>query len=120
MRFFVFIFFTLFFGLVAPRAQAEVFFTDMPDVPVMPGMVEETTDQLSFGNASGRVVEAVAVGQALSASAVMQFYNETLPQLGWQAKNPAQFVRGAESLQIMLEREGTEQLRVRVVLSPTP
>ncbi len=110
------------FLAVSPQVKAseQVFFTDLPDIPVMQGLFEQTSDQINFGNASGRVVQAFAQGQGLSADKVIQFYAETLPELGWTQSAPGQFYRGDEVLKITSEQLLEGGIRIQVALAPKP
>lgn len=55
-----------------------------PDLPLMPGLNEQAERVSNFDSPEGRIAETAAFG-AVSAVAVGDFYNATLPQLGWQS-----------------------------------
>ena len=53
------------------------------DVPLMPGLATDAGASIVFDKPQGRIVEAAATG-AVTRHAVMAFYEESLPQLGWR------------------------------------
>lgn len=104
-------------ALVAPPAGAgDVFLSRLEDLPLAPGLSEDSAAGLSFDSAGGRIVEAYARGD-LTEDQVLRFYQETLPQLGWTADNERQYRRGGERLRLELTRSG-QKLTVHYSLSP--
>lgn len=85
------------------------YFQDIADLPLAPGLTEEADRGLTFDKPDGRIIEAVAVGD-VNPDAVIRFYRETLPALGWQAIGPKE--GGLRTLRFA--REG-EQLTLTVV-----
>src|SRR3972149_11446927 len=57
------------------------FVSGFEDLPLMPGLMQNTESATVFDTPSGRVVEAFPAG-SVEARAVDAFYAETLPQLG--------------------------------------
>lgn len=100
----------------APTTAAEGFLTLLEDLPLTPGLVEDVGRGLSFDSAGGRIVEAYATG-TVSETQVLDFYRETLPQLGWTADSRTHFYRNGERLRIELMR-GVGGLTVHYLLSP--
>ncbi|MEK9672154.1 MAG: hypothetical protein VW268_06575 [Rhodospirillaceae bacterium] len=76
------------------RAQ---FVGGIEDLPLMPGLTEDAGAGVVFETTSGRIVEAVAAGPATRAQ-VLEFYDATLPQLGWQRIKSGQYRREGETL----------------------
>jgi len=95
---------------------ADVFLSRLEDLPLAPGLSEDATAGLSFDSAAGRIVEAYARGN-LTEDQVLQFYQETLPQLGWTADNARQYRRSGERLRLDVVRSG-QGLMVHYSLSP--
>lgn len=96
-----------------------VFFGDIEDLPVMPGLVEDRDAGVSFDRPDGRIVEAVAVGPGTEA-AVHAFYRQSLPPLGWRRENAGSptFRRGDEILDIAAESAAGGMVVLRVSLKP--
>ncbi len=101
-------------------AQGGGFVAEVADLPLMPGLEEVEGAGVVFDKPSGRIVEAYAQGRVTRA-AVLRFYNDTLPQLGWRASGTASFLREGESLAIEFiesPRESGGPLTLRFVLKP--
>ena len=104
-------------GVVATLAgAADVFLSRLEDLPLAPGLSEDTTAGLSFDSAGGRIVEAYARGN-MTEDQVLQFYKETLPQLGWTAESARQYRRSGERLRLELTPGGSG-VTVHYSLSP--
>lgn len=101
---------------LASPAAAEDFLSVSPDLPVMEGLSEIEEEAFVFDKPEGRILEAYAIG-AVTQDAVIAFYRETLPQLGWSAIGPASYVREGEML-VMSFTPGTSNLTVRFSLQP--
>ena len=95
---------------------ADVFLSRLEDLPLAPGLSEDANAGLSFDSAGGRIVEAYARGN-MTEDQVLQFYKETLPQLGWTAESTHQYRRGGERLRLELT-PGGQGLTVHYSLSP--
>jgi hypothetical protein len=95
---------------------ADGFLSRLEDMPLMPGLSEDTKSGVSFDTADGRIVEAFARGNVTERQ-VLDFYRETLPQLGWTAESSTEFSRGGEKLQIDLVPDD-QGMVVRYSLSP--
>lgn len=87
----------LLFGASPLRAQSPVFLSVIEDLPLMPGFVEDTDGALKFETEAGRIAEVTASG-AGTTSAVVEFYSNALPQLGWQLETPMRYRREGEIL----------------------
>ncbi len=81
------------------------YFTEVPDLPLMPGMAEMPDAGVSFDKPEGRIVEVYAQGEG-KADEVLRFYRRTLPQLGWEAAGPKRFRREGEVLDLEVETAG--------------
>ena len=97
-------------------AETAGFVSQVEDLPLMPGLTEVSEAGVVFDSPSGRIVEAYAEG-TVSRAAVLNFYKETLPQLGWNRRGEAAFDREGEVL--TLDFTGRQSaLVVRFTLKP--
>ncbi len=102
---------------VARGDEAAAFMSEMADIPLMPGLAEIEGAGLAFDAAAGRIVESYAGGAAAPA-AILDFYDRTLPQLGWEGMAEAgTFRREGEILRLEFIEDG-DQILVRFFLSP--
>ncbi len=82
-----------------PRAQETAgFVSTIEDLPLMPGLIEDEGGMV-FDSARGRIVETFATGW-VNEAAVRDFYDETLPQLGWRPLGAGAFQRENEILMV--------------------
>ena len=103
-------------GSPAPAADRTAFVAGVEDLPLVPGMKVVSDTVVAFDAAAGRIVEAYAIG-APTQKFVLDFYGQTLPQLGWTAERPDRFVRQGEALQLdFFGRD--QQLTVRFTVAP--
>ena len=102
------------------QSQATVFFSVIDDLPLMPGLRENTDGALSFDTANGRIAEITASG-SVEAGVVIDYYARILPQLGWELKTSDRYVREDEYLKIEVARSNGNKTQVTVHfrLSPT-
>ena len=102
------------------RAQDSGFIEQVTDLPLMPGLSEVKDAGVVFDKPDGRIVEAYAEGD-LKRDAVIGFYSDTLPQLGWArvkaAGTGAAFRREGENLALDF-LDGGGALVVRFTLTP--
>lgn len=104
--------------LVAPAtAQGPVYLADVDDLPLAPGLVEDTDAGVAFDKPEGRIVQAVASGHADRAG-VRAFYAETLPGLGWLPAGEHIWTRDRETLRMELERKD-DIVVVRFAIAPS-
>lgn len=75
------------------------------DIPLMDGLVALSDRGLNFSSPEGRIVDAYAQGP-LDRTAVLNFYAETLPELGWKPEIPGRFRRDDEILTLDIARNG--------------
>ena len=107
----------LFFQHFPPaRAENAAFFTDIPDLPLMPGLTEDPDAAVVFDQPDGRIVETGATGEALTAAGVAAFYGRILPQLGWRGAGP--YTREGERLSLTAEDMQAGGVTVSVRLAP--
>ncbi len=85
------LFFSLFviLGLfISPIAQAEApqaYISVLPTVPVMEGATEITDSAVLFDKPSGRIAQTALYTRSADERALIDFYTQTLPQLGWNS-----------------------------------
>ncbi len=108
----------LLLGLLGPLAATAEnrFVADLAELPLMPGLQEQTERRLVYEKPTGRIVKAVARGD-VSLTDILAFYVETLPQLGWRMRAPDDYRREGEILLITITGSGPET-RVRFRISP--
>ena len=100
----------------AKAADRTAFLAGVEDVPLVPGMKVVSDTVVAFDAAAGRIVEAYAIGP-VTKQLVLDFYGQSLPQLGWTAERPDRFVRQGEALQLdFFGRD--QQLAVRFTVAP--
>ena len=99
--------------LFATAAQAQVFIPDMPDIPLPDEAESESVFDFDTENTH---LTQVMVYTSAPSKATLQFYDDTLPQLGWQPAGPHRFVRDADTLTIepVSQKEGTTAIRVEL------
>lgn len=107
--------FALFQPLGAARAENAAFFSDIPDLPLMPGLAEDPDAAVVFDQPDGRIVEAEASGHTLTAAGVSAFYARILPQLGWRGSGP--YARDGENL-VLTAEDTPDGVLVSVRLAP--
>lgn len=104
-------------SMSAPALAANAFVAGTEDLPLMPGLTGVEGAGVVFDTPQGRIVEAYAKGTAKSA-AVLDFYAQTLPQLGWQVLSRTAYRREGEMLRLELYEEQSG-LTIRFYLSPS-
>ncbi|MFO1189746.1 MAG: hypothetical protein U1E97_09230 [Alphaproteobacteria bacterium] len=97
-------------------SRAQDFFTIVDDLPIMPGLREVAGSGFVFDKPDGRIAEAAARGR-VTRNAVLSFYAEALPQLGWTMASPGRFHRDSEGLSLAFSTEGRD-LVVRIQVAP--
>jgi hypothetical protein len=97
-------------------ARADGFFSNIEDLPVMPGLAELPGSAVAFDKPEGRIAEVGAAGD-VTRDAVLAFYGRALPQLGWREIAPGRYAREGERLALDFARRGG-RLTVRFALSP--
>ena len=101
-------------------AQELTFLSGIDDLPLMPGLQEQIDLTLVFDSAEGRYVEAYAEGD-VTALAISQFYQQSLPQLGWMHDGLVTYQRDGEILVILSSPSPADSgsaTTVRFALSP--
>jgi hypothetical protein len=106
------------FWIAAPAlhaAESPQFFSSIPDMPLMTGLKELTDQTVVFDKPEGRIIESVALIESQPEEAVIRFYKDTLPQLGWARIGNLSFQREDEFLRVSIENfEGRKFLRLAI------
>ena len=103
------ILFVLFFVLMPfyINIASAVFVEGLEDVPLPEGVSQIENGILSFGNEEIRFFEAYLSSENKKFSEIKKFYEETLPQMGWDKKKKTEhrimFERDGESLEVSVE-----------------
>jgi len=95
---------------------ANAFVAGTEDLPLMPGLAMVKDAGVVFDTPQGRIVEAYARGNT-TRKAVLDFYDQTLPQLGWNLTGTAAYRREGEALRLELYQDNGG-LTVRFYLAP--
>jgi hypothetical protein len=85
--------------LAAVPAFATDYLAGISDLPLPAGLIEAKDKSTVFDSAVGKVVTAYASGPG-TADSVHDFYNATLPQLGWKETDEGNWRRENETLKI--------------------
>lgn len=90
---------------LAPMAAARSFLSNIVDVPLADGLHELPDAGFVFDKPQGRIVQLTASHQAgVTQQALMAFYQNSLPNLGWQASESVSglltFTRRGEILRL--------------------
>lgn len=108
-------------SLPAGASESTRFVTGLGDVPVMPGLAPAEEEPLVFDKPDGRIAQSVMAGR-VDRKAVLAFYNQTMPQLGWKRTSDTNYVREGEELRLEFVKTGRPvppgQTTVRFTLSP--
>ena len=84
---------------LAVPAHATDYLSGISDLPLPAGLVEAKDKSTVFDSAVGRVVTAYASGPG-TADSVHDFYDDTLPQLGWKETDEGNWRRDKQTLKI--------------------
>jgi hypothetical protein len=88
----------------AGSGPGSAYVAGIPDLPLMPGLKELPESGLVFDKPGGRIVEAFAQG-SMTPQSVIAFYDQTLPQLGWQREKLGAYLRDGERLELDLGQD---------------
>jgi hypothetical protein len=80
-------------------AWAAEYLTSVSDLPLADGLKEQVDKSTVFDTPLGRIVTAYADGN-MKPQAVLDFYDDTLPQLGWDKQKSGTYRRKHDILKI--------------------
>ena len=84
------------------QALGEDFLGNTSDIPVMNGLQINATEQMDFDTPTGQLLILEGTSQKKQGSEILKFYQNTLPQLGWEEKSEGIFERQNDSLHITI------------------
>ncbi len=97
------------------QVPSQAFFVSIPDLPLMPGMVELEELTMSFDKPEGRIIESVVDVGLITIDDIMAYYKRSLPQLGWERLSEGAYVRQNEVLSLRFDFiDGQNYMRVMV------
>ena len=96
---------------------AAAFFSAIEDMPLAPGLTEAPGASTVFDKPEGRIVQLVASGR-VDRDAVLRFYGETLPQLGWKNSGGGNWRREDEQLRLEVRPKGRDA-ELRISIAPS-
>ncbi len=101
--------------LPAWASESSRFVTGMGDVPAMPGLAPAEEEPLVFDKPGGRIAQSVMAGR-VDRKAVLAFYTQTMPQLGWKHAPESKaagtrFLRDGEELRLEFVEPGAASSR---------
>jgi|DEB0MinimDraft_10_1074344.scaffolds.fasta_scaffold195799_1 hypothetical protein len=96
---------------------ADRFVYGFEDLPLMDALTQVAGSSVLFDTPQGRIVQASATGQ-VERQTVLEFYRDTLPQLGWTLSQDGIFQREGETLRLEFT-ETDAALEVRFLIEPT-
>lgn len=93
------------------------YFSVLPDIPLMPNMVELDDQSYIFDKAEGRVIESAGFLSVDSRKNITSFYQSALKELGWNPLKNNVFQRGNEILSFEIN-DKKNGFRVKFQLQP--
>lgn len=116
------LFIMLFLVFSSPAGAEEPrFFSELSDIPLMPGLFELADDTVVFDKPEGRIVESSAASETENINQIKAFYDSALPQLGWvRVSGPEgepSYIRQDEALRLRLETKQGVNI-VKLMVSP--
>lgn len=98
------------------KAETVQFLSVLPDVPLATGLTEIEDSAVSFDTPDGRYIEVQAQGRAEEA-VLLNFYQVTLPQMGWSRISAKNFRRNGENLVLQTAKRNAISI-VKFTLRP--
>lgn len=116
LRHFAMISAVLLIALSATRA--EIITGWVGDLPVPAEALIETDSAVNFDSPSGRVIQ-FTIHLDLDERALIGYYNQALPELGWRAIAGG-FQRGGEVMRVEASQDGAESGRNSFIITLAP
>lgn len=108
----------LFILCLSSIAHAEEFLAGTSDIPVMNGLKINTSEQMDFDTPIGQVLILEGISVKKTGNEILNFYKNTLPQMGWEEKSEGIFIRQKDSLTIsVLKNNNPAKVRFDISLT---
>jgi hypothetical protein len=103
-----------------PASPQANFVPGFDDLPLMPELVAGSESPVVFDAPGGRIIDVQMAGRT-SAARVIDFYRDTLPQLGWHVvgSTAGTFEREGEILKLLIDEPERGRVAVRFSLAPS-
>ncbi len=111
----------IFFAHSTFAETPQAYLSVLPTVPIMDGAREINESAVLFDKPEGRIAQTTLYAETTDSTSLLNFYAQTLPQLGWTPSGKYTFVREQEKLVLLpLESESIEPrgTTLKVLLSP--
>ena len=112
---------TLFLLLVSylQTARTEPFSSIIENLPLINGFKEDLENIVVFETPMGRIIETSALGKGNLQDAI-DFYQKSLPQLGWDTRSKTQYHKNGEMLKIEVKDKSDAESTIRIFFKITP
>ena len=100
-------------------ARAEPFSGIIENLPLVNGFKEDLENIVVFETPMGRIIETSALGKG-NLQDVIDFYQKSLPQLGWDTKSKTQYHKNGEMLKIEVKDKTDAESIIRIFFKITP
>lgn len=96
------LFLFLAFVFLSPQIKAEESFLKTSDIPLMPDLKINATEQMDFDTPTGQVLVLEGKSKNKTGDEIILFYENILPQMGWRKIEKGLFKRNGDTLNIMI------------------
>jgi hypothetical protein len=94
------------------------FFPNMSDIPLMDGLIIQSTEDMNFDTPAGQITNIEAYSKEFSSCRVLSYYQNVLPQMGWQMVQKNKFIRDKDTLIItVIHSQNPTQLCFEITLN---
>ena len=98
-----------------PGAAKQEYVPGTEDIPVYHGFMAINDNIMAYDSVSGRIIDAVFYSENVPVRNVQEFYDTTLPQLGWSKQKSQIYERDGEKLKLnIIERSGKTLLKFTI------
>ncbi|NQV54435.1 MAG: hypothetical protein HQ503_01125 [Rhodospirillales bacterium] len=104
--------------IFVPLPAAAQFMPGIADLPIMAGLKPDSAGPVIFDTPQGRIVVSSATGR-IAEEAVLRFYSNTLPQLGWYRQSALEFTRAGENLKLEVLPLGGGRIVLKFMVAPS-
>lgn len=105
-------------SLIPLIAKGEGFLQGTQDIPQMDGLVIQQTQDVDFDTPAGQILSIDAFSKQKTGRQIKDYYNATLPQLGWIHQKDGSFKRENDSFSItVLKEKKPSKVRFDIILS---